>query len=315
MNVYVRLLPWICAGFVGGAVLLSGGPATAADPDPLVGKRHTVEASVEAAAGAFIRAEQRTGPFTVPQGYRATSFKYHFGDPQSGYESDKLRAGNIRAIRGGHVGLDVGEQGFSLGPGEYVFVVGGMPGAMGTLSYVLDTAENVAGTDAKSGERVIDVVTWSPDHPESKVTGVYYVRDGNVRGELDHVYEYPKSDHFSIEPLHSKGTFTGTISGNVISGTWQITHLPQRLHFYADSASPAYDRVDSGTMTIQSRTVLYADGTLSETSKSTGTVVIDWGPTAPEKVAGKRETFPPYESSIPGEFHPKPITGTWKNRQ
>lgn len=297
-----------------GAVVLSGEPTAFAQSDPLAGKRHIVEASVEANADVFIRAKQVPGPFTVPPGYRATNFKYHFGDLQSGYESDKLRAGNIRAIRGGHVGLDVGEAGFSLGPGDYVFVVGGSPGAAGTLSYVLERAEGVTGTDVKSGERVIEVTSWSPQYPEHKATQLYYVREGNVRGELDDVFELTKSEHWTCEPMRTTGTFSGTITGNVISGTWQFTLHPHRMHFFADSSHPAYDRVDSGKSTYQTRLVLYADGTISETMKGTGTTTLDWGPTAPKDVAGKRETHP-YESSIPGEYHSEPITGTWKDRK
>jgi hypothetical protein len=298
-------------------VLLVGAVQAAPPDDPYAGKRYTVEAGVESAPGAFIRAQQKTGPFTVPTGYRATSFKYHFADVQTGYESDKLRAGNIRALRGGHVGLDAGEEGFSLGPGDYVFVVGGLPGAVGSLSYVLERAEDVAGTDVgtetKSGDRVIDVTTWSPQSPESKLTIVYFVHAGNVRGELDHAYEIPKSDTWTCEPMRTKGTFTGTISGNVINGTWQCTLLPYRMHFFANATTPAFDRVDSGKSTFQTRLVLYADGTVSETSKGGGTSVSDWGPTAPGDVAGKHLSST-YEVSIPGENHPEPLTGTWKNR-
>lgn len=143
---------------------------------------------------------------------------------------------------------------------------------------------------------------------------MYYVRDGRVRGETDIVFPDQSTDHWICEPTRQKGTFAGTISGNVISGTWNYTQLPHRMHFVADAGHAAFDRIDSGTSTYQTRTVLYADGTLSETMKGNGTVVMDWGPTAPEGVAGKRETST-YESTVPNENHPEPGTGSWKNRR
>jgi len=300
-------------GLLIGLTISACNPALAALPDDLAGKRFSVTASVQHGPGAFIRAEQVPGPFTVPKGYRATSFKYHFGDPQTNYETDQLRAGNIRVIRGGYIGPDVGTSEFSLHEGDYVFVVGGLPGAMGTLSYTLVRSEDADDRSA-AGERIIDVVGWSTQYPEYKAKATYFVRDGKVSGEMKHTYEYPKNEYWTSESVRITGTFSGAMAGNVITGNWQQTTHPHRMNWFGGDSYPAYDRVDSGKTTHQSRIVLYADGTLSETLKGTGTTELNWGPTAPKDVAGKREVLD-FQYAVPGEAHSQPLTGTWKNRE
>jgi hypothetical protein len=298
---------------VGATFLGRSATTVAAPPDDQAGKRITVTASVDTGDSVYVRAKQVPGPFTVPPGYRATDFHYSFSDLSSGYQSEKLRAGNIRAIRG-FVGANVGEQDFSLGPGEFAFVVGGMPGASGSLSFSLVRAEDPAGgKEFNDRERVIDVVTWSQQYPQYKSASVYYVRDGKVRGELDYRQEYSSEVHFKAEPMHIRGTFEGTMAGNVITGTWRDETLPHHLSWSADVGHPAYERIDSGKTTMETRIVLYADGTLSATCKGSGTTILDWGPTAPKDVAGKRETIP-FDFAVPGEVHTSPLTGTWKNR-
>jgi hypothetical protein len=290
--------------------------AQAAPQDDLASKRYTVHAGVQSAPDIFIRAEQVTGPFTVPKGCRATSFKYHFGDPQTDYESDKLRAGNIRVIRGGYVGPDVGTAEFSLGPGDYVFVVGGLPGAVGTLSYVLERAESTDFTTEK-GEHIIDVVTWSPLNKEynPKMEATYRIREGKVQGEVHQTLEPPKYDNgVTCDPMRVNGTFTGTITDNVITGKWQTKTAPHQMHFPGLNGPP-FDRTDSFTQTYESRLVLYSNATLSETMKGSGESEWEWGPTAPAGAPGdSKRGKDHYEFSVPGENHPQPMQGTWKTR-
>jgi hypothetical protein len=301
---------------VGGAVLMIGAAAMAAEPDSLDGKQYTVNASVQGNADPFIRARQETGPFTVPKGYRATNFQYHFADVQSGYQSDKLRAGNIRVLRGGLVGLNVGEADFSLGPGDYVFVVGGLPGAVGSLSFTLAKAEAVLDGSAP-GERIIDAVTWSPEATtyKPKTQAVYHIREGKVIGEIHQTLEPPQYDNgVTCDPLPVNGKFEGSIAGNVITGKWQVKTSPHRMHFPGINGPP-FDRTDSFTQSYESRLVLYSDGTLSETMKGEGTTEWEWGPTAPEGAPGEsKHGSYHYEYTIPGEHLKQPMQGTWTQR-
>ncbi len=310
MQLQVTIAVLIGATFCGRQAATLAAPA-----DDSAGKTISVTASVQSNADAFIRAQQVPGPFTVPKGYRAVNFKYSFTDPSSGYTTDKLRTSNIRIVRGGVVGLNAGDKDFSLGPGDYLFTVGGLPGAAGSLSFTLLRSEDpTGGKDFADRERVIDVVVWSQQYPDQpKITAVYYVRDGQVRGELDYRSPGTSTGYWTSEPSRIHGTFTGTMTGNVITGKWNDVTDPHRMTWPPDGDRPGYYRIDSGKSSYENRVVLYADGTLSETCKGSGTTILDWGPTAPKDVAGKRETIP-YDFAVPGENHTGPITGTWKNR-
>jgi hypothetical protein len=108
-------------------------------------KRHTLSASVEHSVsrlgsptgvidprqGAGLPVERQVAEFEIPAGQIATDLKYSFADVKTGIESDKLRKGNIYSVTQRRY---VGDQ-KTLGPGIYRFVVGGLPGAMGNLTY------------------------------------------------------------------------------------------------------------------------------------------------------------------------------------
>jgi hypothetical protein len=290
----------------------------AAEPpgEDVTGKKVTVEASIDHASGdPYIFAERRTGDFTVPPGYRAVNFKYHWGDPTSGRESTHLSPKNIDPVRG-WVPSDIGAPGVSLGPGTYRFGVGGMPGAMGTLSFML-----VKGDDPRVGttetKRTIDVETWSHEYPEWKSKATYVLEEnGLVTGTMDEIIDYPsfaKSEHWTIEAARQTGKFNGTATGNVITGTWSLVIHPHTMRWHGDGTTPAYSCVHQTRYTMQMRVVLYADGTLSETGRGTGTTESQWSSTAPESVAGKHESWP-FDFAFPGKDIKQPITGLWKDR-
>ena len=108
-------------------------------------KLHTLTASVEHGVsrlgsptglidpnqGAGLPVERQVSEFVIPEGQIAQGLKYSFADPKTGYESDKLRKGNIYSVTQRKY---VGDQ-KTLGPGTYRFVVGGLPGAMGNLAF------------------------------------------------------------------------------------------------------------------------------------------------------------------------------------
>lgn len=108
------------------------------DKDQTQGKVHTVEASVgyPTNAGTGIQAERQPGQFTIPQGFQGAKLKYSFNDPKFDYQSTKLRSSNIYSVTEKRYMRELeSDPDFVLPPGEYKFVVGGLPGATGTLSY------------------------------------------------------------------------------------------------------------------------------------------------------------------------------------
>lgn len=97
-----------------------------------------VTASVGYGSGAGINAQQVPGEFTVPAGMKAVNLRYNFTNPKSGFSSTTLSKSNI---------YNVTTASYMVGPGgadptelpaaHYKFVVGGSPGASGSLSYDL----------------------------------------------------------------------------------------------------------------------------------------------------------------------------------
>lgn len=111
-------------------------------------KLHTITASVEHGVtrlgsplgpldprepyrGPGLPVEAQVGEFTIPEGQIAQGLKFHFADPKTGFESDKIRKGNIYSVTRRKF---VGDQ-ETLPPGVYRFVVGGLPGSMGNLTF------------------------------------------------------------------------------------------------------------------------------------------------------------------------------------
>ena len=119
---------------------LSLGDEKAKSKDVEQGTVHTVQASVgyPTNAGVGILAEKQPGPFTIPEGSKGAKLKYSFHDPKSGYTSTKLRGSNIYSVTEKRYMHELDKDpNFELPPGEYKFVVGGQPGALGNLTYTL----------------------------------------------------------------------------------------------------------------------------------------------------------------------------------
>lgn len=315
MNALLRLT----VASLAAACLLGLGFADAAAPPPaedIAGRRVSVEARIGYGDGdPYRHASQEPGEFTVPDGYRAVNFRYAWSDPTSGRESNKLGPNNIMAVKG-WVSSEIGAAGASLGPGTYRFSVGGMPGAMGSLSFTLVKADDPR-VDGKTYRRTIDVVTWLPEYPQYKGTATYVVEEnGVVTGTSDNTWDYSKhtdQTYVIMEPMRMTGTFRGTAAGNVISGTWTDVHHPHRLTWRADGKVPEHYCTDSGGATNNARIVLYADGTLSETGRGTTTWRRQWSAsTPPDWTRGTNSGTS--EFTIPSKDIPSPITGTWKDR-
>ena len=100
---------------------------------------HTVTARVDypTAGGVGIQAEKRPGEFKIPKGTKGAKLKYQFFNPKSGTTLTRLTGSNVFSVtekRYMHE-LDKNPE-FELPAGDYKFVVGGAPGATGTLTYI-----------------------------------------------------------------------------------------------------------------------------------------------------------------------------------
>ncbi len=318
----------VCLVIGGSGGLARGadkGDKTPNDPRGLAGTQHSVDARVirpNRALDPSIQAELEPGPFTIPEGYKAVNLKFHRGDPKTGDESDVLRPGNIKCVKSKRPPVKADfKKGIELAAGEYLLIVGGFPGASGSLGYTLvpDDSDTPTKTEDKPapGERIIDVVTWlgatdATYKPKTKAT--YRAKGGKVTGSIDQELEPPKYDNgVTCDPLPIKGTFSGTIAGNVITGKWEVTTAAHKMHFPGIDG-PDYDRTDTFQQTYESRLVLNQDGTVSETMKGSGVTECTWGPTAPKEIAGKCDKNT-YEFAVPSEHVPQPMQGTWKERR
>ncbi len=117
---------------------------------------HSVSASVRSGGSAAgINAERVPGHFTVPEGHIATGFRYNFSDPSSGYTSTRLSGSNIYSDTQGRYMSEVeGNPNAQLPPGKYKFVVGGHPGAQGTLSFKLVATTTEPPADGQPSNRL-----------------------------------------------------------------------------------------------------------------------------------------------------------------
>lgn len=102
------------------------------------GTVHTVTASMDypTNGGVGIQAEKRPGEFTIPKGTKGTKLKYNFFNPKSGNTLTKLNGSNIYSVTDKRYMHELDKNpDFELPAGQYRFVVGGKPGAIGTLTY------------------------------------------------------------------------------------------------------------------------------------------------------------------------------------
>jgi len=301
--------------------LTQAAPPPPAPRDTAAGELQTITASViHGTKDIFTQAELQPGPFTVPQGYVATKFEYHWVDPKTDLKNDRMTASTIYSMAE-HRYLTEAKNNpdLVLKAGDYKLVCGGLPGAAGVLTYRLFKADAVRDEKPRPGERIIDVETWVTDpaiknyNPKFKAT--YFVRDGKVTGKIDQLVEAPKYDNgIWCDPMPTKGTFTGEFRDNTIRGTWEIKIAPHKMHFPPHADAGAHERTDWNTMTYEATIALKADGTLAETCKGTGVSNWEWSATSPSGIAGKRDTHK-FDITIPGEHCKEPMTGSWTERK
>ena len=285
---------------------------------------HTITASVEYST------ERRTGKhatlvpgeFTVPEGAVAGQFRYRWADPKTGRESDRITATTVYSVTQRRYMSELKDNpNATLPPGDYKLVVGGLPGAIGTLTYRLMPQADPPGPSANSGDRIIDVETWLTKPLQAgynpKLKATYVIRQGQVTGTVDQLVEYPKyDDGVTRDPMPYKGTFTGRIEGNVITGKWDKEILPHKMRFPPPQGTnhPPHDRTDSVTMKYEIRLTLHPDGTVSETQKGQGETRLTFGPnTWSEEIRNQTKTHP-FDIELPSKDIPDPLTGRWKER-
>jgi hypothetical protein len=290
------------------------------------GELHNVTARVGYGfKNPYAFAELEPGPFTVPQGYVATKLLYRWEDSKTDRKNDRLTATTIYSVtRGGYVAEAKDNPDVVLPAGDYKLVCGGMAGASGVLTYRLireDLVDRRKESDVPGpDERIIDVVTWastprSDYNPKLKAT--YRVRGGKVTGTIDQLVEPPKYEGgVTCDPFPTKGTFSGEISGNVITGKWEVKTAAHKMRFAAKPGTdyPDHDRTDTWSQSYEIRLTLNSDGTLSESMKGSGVMELVWGPTAPKAIANQRDSHH-FDFEVPGKDFPEPMQGTWKERK
>ena len=190
-------------------------------------ERRSVSARVESAVGkgVGIRAEKVPGEFTIPEGMTARNFKYRFHDPKSKTRLDKLSGSSIYSItEKRYVSEATNGPDFELLPGKYKFVVGGRPGAYGSLSFDVapgNTTSVVIKDNVPEAEPPVNgtltVVIWVSERPEYKFQWSFEIKNGVVTGtgELDG----PPHPSPSIVNEKSDYWFQGKIVKKRIKGT------------------------------------------------------------------------------------------------
>jgi len=275
----------------------------------------TVEYSTERVTGK--QAMLAPGEFKVPEGFSAGQFRYRWSDPKTGRENDRITATTVYSVTQRRYMSELKDDPNAvLPPGDYKLVVGGLPGAIGTLSYRLTPLADQARPPEQEGERIIEVETWLTKPPyqdyNPKFKATYVVHQGRVTGTIDQLVEAPNyGNGMMVDPMPHKGTFIGQITGNVITGKWDVDILPHKTRIPGGASRPAYDFTDSIKFKYEIRLTLNADGSVSESDKGTGETRRTWGPTAPPELANKT-TSDTFNISIPGEDIADPLTGRWK---
>ena len=155
-------------------------------------ERRSVSARVVHASGdgVGIHAKREPGEFTIPEGTTARSFKYRFHDPSSGLTLNKLSGSNIYSVtEKRYITEAAGNPDLTLPPGKYKFVVGGRPGASGTLSFDMGPSDDtsvVIKDDVPEAnlprDGSISLVLWSPEGPTYKFHWDLEIKGGIVTG-------------------------------------------------------------------------------------------------------------------------------------
>ena len=198
-----------------GASLISSGLLFSAEPEE---KTVSVSARVvsDFGQGAGIHVKKEPGQFTVPEGQKATELKYSFHDPKTGFESTKLTDSSVYSVTEGKY-VDVSGDGGSLAlpPGKYRFVVGGGPGAAGTLSFKL-SKENVS-----SGDKTRRKKYGKPNVICREVTMVS--EDGTRQPAPDVTKDKPLGLSYGGGRMQGEHTFTQFLNGGLHRLQWTTT--------------------------------------------------------------------------------------------
>ena len=141
------------------------------------GVLHTIDARVTysagTSAGTNILAERLPGYFTVPAGQVARHFKYYFVDPTSSIERDKLNNRTIYCETSkSWVEIPADPRALELPPGDYKFVVGGTPGASGTLNFRTFASGGAAPPPPGGDKRPPPPIRKPPPPGDTTKTGI-----------------------------------------------------------------------------------------------------------------------------------------------
>jgi len=155
---------------MGGLAVSAENDKKSPDNDKVQGTLHTVEARVTSpsgtGSGTNVLAEKQPGSFTIPKGSQATKLKYSFADPKLDYASTKLRGSNIYSVTEKRFMRELDKDpNFALPPGDYRFVVGGSPGATGTLSFMTAPSAADPSSDTSSDAIPIPPAATTPTTP------------------------------------------------------------------------------------------------------------------------------------------------------
>jgi len=259
---------------------LSVGQEKAKTPDKEKGTVHTVTASVgyPTNAGVGIQAEKQPGSFTIPKGSQATKLKYSFADPKSDYTSTKLRGSNIYSVTEKRYMHELDHNpDFALPPGEYKFVVGGLPGAMGSLTYTVVSSTDV---DPPPG--------GTPPHPPTRkpptgTSGKDTTKTGSGPDAL-----HPGGEGKRKVTLRVTANITGPYGTTTGGGDFEATLAVSRGRFVLDCENGGFSEHWDGTLTRQGETTV-VNGTITRGSSGAvieGQRIAKWKTTFSGKLAG-----------------------------
>ncbi len=177
----------------------------------------------------------------------------------------------------------------------------------------------------------IDTVAWHPKYPDNKWNATYQILGGQVTATSDHTMSFDKwcNETWCCSPQRTTGTFSGSLTNNVITGTWKMHSAPNRCWSIWNKGTKGadgkytYAKVrcefsQSYSTTLHNTLTLNVNGRLEETYSGGGTSSTSWGPTCYEKMAGTTQNHswtsswddPKMEADLR-----KPMTGVWQLRK
>ena len=174
--------------------------------------------------GVGIRAEKVPGEFTVPEGHTATNFKYSFHDPKSKVKLDKLTGSSIYSItEKRYISEAANSPDFELSPGEYKFVVGGRPGAYGSLSYEIIVGQVASKPTEEPNVICTNVESIDDDGKRTTVDG--FTKENPLglvyrNGKLTGTHVRAQSNSNPDNESRWTTTINATINGRTLSGTY-----------------------------------------------------------------------------------------------